>query len=94
MASQAVMAHDASAFARPTTSGLAGKQTEPVKTLVSEDFKLALTQHWRRLGFASESDFLRECLMVAVLGEEAVVRMHSDRIRTAFGNRSEIGTGA
>lgn len=66
----------------------------PVKSLVDEDFKDELTRYWKARGFGSESDFIRECLMVAVLGQDAVERMHLDRIRLSFGNKAGIGTEA
>lgn len=88
------MTRDQVVLSRPIGSHLGGKQTEPVKTLVSDEFKGELTAFWRSRGYSSESDFLRELLYVTVMGPQFVSDLHRLRIESLARSGSEIGTGA
>lgn len=70
-----------------------GKCTEPVKTHVTFDFKDKLVRFWRERGYQSESDFVREALIVVVEGPKFLTDLHRDRIEALARNLSEIGPG-
>ena len=71
---------------------LVGKQTEPVKTLVTDEFKGHITHFWKERGYPSEADFLRELLYVTVLGPQYVTDLHRQRIESLVPLRAGIGT--
>jgi hypothetical protein len=81
-----------SAASRAPSSSLGGSHTAVVKSLVSEDFKLDLSRFWRERGYASESDFVRELLVVTVYGPEFVTNLHRKRIESLVRNMSETST--
>lgn len=74
-------------FSRPTSSAFAGKQTCPLKTMVadtaSDDFK----KFARDRGYASDSDCLREIVLVAIYGFEHVADLHRARIASLVQQR-------
>jgi hypothetical protein len=69
-----------------------GKQTQAVKTLVSDEFKDELTKFWRQQGYQSESDFIRELLIVTVHGPDYLTDLHAQRIRSLVRNTAGVGT--
>lgn len=79
-------------LARPTTVAF-GKCTATIKTLVPEEFRDDCTRFWRSCGYTSESDFVREALMVTVYGPEYLTDLHRQRIETLARSRDGIGTG-
>jgi hypothetical protein len=78
------------------TSGMhsLGKCTEPVKTLLPEDIKEELARKTRELGYGSESEYLRELVIVALRGREFLASLHADRLRGLAQNLPGIGPGA
>lgn len=77
-----------SAFSRPTTGGW-GKCTDTLKCLVPDDVKVEFIHKSRAMGYQSESDCLRELVMVFLRGQEAVAKLHADRIRLLAGTVQE-----
>ncbi len=77
-------------MSRPTTGGW-GKCTSTMKTLVPDEIKDEFIRKSRSLGYASESDCLRELVMVFLRGHEEVARLHADRIRMLAGIGTESG---
>jgi hypothetical protein len=71
-----------------------GKCTEPVKTLLPEDIKEELARKTRELGYGSESEYLRELVIVALRGKQYLASLHADRLQRMSQNLSEIGPGA
>lgn len=71
---------------------IGGKQTVPVKTLVSDEFKEDLTAFWRTRGYPSEGEFVRELLVVTVYGADHVADLHAQRIRALVRSTSDTGT--
>lgn len=88
------MAKPQAALSRPTSMPINGKQTATVKTLVSDDFKDTLTQFWKKRGYGSESDFVRELLIVTVHGPQYLTDLHRQRIEALVRSVDGIGTGA
>lgn len=86
------MGRDQVTLSRPIGSHLGGKQTQPVKTLVSDEFKDEITAFWRSKGYASESDFVREALIVSVHGHQFLTDLHRARIESLARSGSGIGT--
>ena len=79
-------------FARPTTAAVTEKQTNVMKTMVGDTLKADATTFWKRHGYPSESDFLREVLMVTVYGSEFVTDLHAQRIAALVRSEAGIGT--
>lgn len=67
---------------RQTSMGW-GKCTEKVSTLVPVDLKEEFARAAREHGYASESDALRELVIIFTWGAERLKRLHSDRIDAA-----------
>lgn len=86
------MGRDQVSLSRPTSLMLAGKQTEPVKTLVTDEFKTQITAFWKSRGYSSEGDFLRELLYVTVHGPQYLTDLHRQRIESLVPLRTGIGT--
>ncbi len=78
------MFDDSKLFSRPTTSGW-GKCTETLKCLVPDEEKAAFVSKSRALGYGSESDCLRELVMVFLHGHEAMAKVHAERLRLLAG---------
>lgn len=47
---------------RPRESDIYGKATQRVETAVSDPVKEEMILHWRRLGFNSEAEYVRELI--------------------------------
>lgn len=77
--------------ARPTSCGLAGKCTARVSTLVPEAFALELQRFAFERGYPSVSDCVREILLIAVHGGEAIENLHRDRIKRVAEKMTGIG---
>lgn len=80
-------------FARPTSSAL-GKATEPIKSMLPMEVKDDLTKLWRSLGYGSESDFLRELVMVRLYGSDFMANLHAQRIRGVSQNLTTNDQGS
>lgn len=78
-------------FSRPTSAAW-GKATETLKTLVPEDVKADFAQVARRMGYASDSDALREIVMVFTYGPAMLRSVHVDRIDGVAQRMAGIGT--
>lgn len=79
--------------ARPTSSAMVGKQTFPLKTLVTDDVGEDFGRFARERGFGSTSDALRELVLVAMYGEDYLVDLHRKRIASLGVNRTAIVPG-
>lgn len=71
---------------RPTSSPLTGKFDVCVKVMLNDEMSDALRLRARELGFGSVSDCLRETIAVFLFGEERLIDLHADRIRTLAKN--------
>lgn len=91
MARTSRSAHSGAVSARPTTTGF-GKCTAPLKTLVPDEVKEAFVAASRELGYSSESDALRELVMMFTYGQEHLRKIHTNRIAAVAHNLSGIGT--
>lgn len=80
-------------FSRPTTSGF-GKCTAVLKTLVPDELKDDFARRARELGYPSDSDALRELVMVFTYGAGHLQKVHAERIRKMSENMAAIGTEA
>lgn len=78
--------------ARPTSSAMGGKQTCPLKTLVTDDVGEDFARFARDRGYGTTSDALRELVIVAVYGPEYLANLHRKRIDSLVSNRPGIGT--
>lgn len=78
-------------MSRPTTSGFS-KSTDPVKGLVPPEVKEAFTRKWRELGYPSESDAVREIIILFTFGAEFLQKVHRDRIQRIADSMAAIGT--
>lgn len=79
-------------FSRPTTSGF-GKCTAVIKTLVPDEVKDDFAKRARELGYPSDSDALREAVMLFTYGVGYLQKVHAERIRRMAENMASIGTG-
>ena len=70
---------DPVAASRPTTAGF-GKSTESLKTMVPLEVKEDFVRQARFLGYPSDSDALRELVMLFTYGPEQLRKVHTDRI--------------
>jgi len=81
-------------YSRPTTPW--GKATETIKTLVPCEVKEDFARKLRAAGYATESDALRELVILFTYGPGHMKRMHDQRIdrmaQSMAGITSEIGT--
>lgn len=84
-------AHQLGLAARPTTSGW-GKCNRRVSALVNDEIADELGRWWRERGYGSESDAIREILVIALRGKEALKKMHVDRIESAAQHMAGIGS--
>ncbi len=82
---------DSPLSARPTSSAF-GPSTEPVKTALPFEAKELLRRRWRAEGYGSESDLVREVLLVFLYGEKAMTNVHADRIRGVAQSMARTGT--
>lgn len=71
---------DTSTFSRPTTLGW-GKATEPVKGMVPVEVKEPFARRWRELGYSSESDCVRELVVIFTFGSDFLQKLHAERIK-------------
>jgi len=69
---------------RPLTTSQFGKCTEEVKARIPYDIKEGFTRIAHEMGM-TESELLREMLMVKVLGVDVVRSMHEKRLRLVAG---------
>lgn len=81
-------------LSRPTLSAIAGKQTATLKTSVTDEVKEQFTRWSREHGYATESDCLRELVLVTVYGPAYLTDLHRQRIASLVANRDGIGTEA
>lgn len=82
------MSDDTPMSSRSGASNPFGKCTEPAKTVLPPAIKEGLSRKVYDSGL-SEQEYLRELIMVDVLGVEAVLNIHKDRL-SRF---QTIGTG-
>lgn len=82
----------ATAFLSRPTSAAWGKCTATIKTMVPDEFREDCTRFWRDKGYQSESDFVREALMVTVYGPEYLADLHRERIESLVRGGTGIGT--
>ena len=82
-----------SSLSRPTTSGF-GKSTEAIRGLVPPELKEDFTRRWRLLGYASESDAVREMAFLFTYGAACLQKIHADRIQQVADNMAGIGAEA
>lgn len=78
-------------FSRPTTS-VFGKATEVLKTSVCPEVKDAFARRARELGYPSDSDALREAVILFAFGSDYLQKIHADRIAAVAGRMAGIGT--
>lgn len=71
---------DASNLSRPTSLGL-GKCTASLRALVPEELKEEFVKRSRGMGYASESDCLRDLIALWLLGPEEIAKVQAERIR-------------
>lgn len=83
-------ASQASLASRPTTSGF-GKCTAPLKALVTDECKEDFARRARLLGYPSDSDCLRELIVIFTYGRDHLAKVHTDRIDAVARNMAEIG---
>jgi hypothetical protein len=69
-----------------------GKCTETLKAMVPYDLKSDFIAKARSLGYASESDCLREMVQVFVHGHEAVAKVHAERLKRLAGTVQDPDT--
>ena len=67
-----------------------GKATEDVKTRLPAEVKLAFAQLAHSCGL-TESELLRDMVVLRLYGREAVLSMHQDRLRLVAGSETEKG---
>lgn len=79
-------------LSRPTSAAMHGKQAATLKTSVTDEAKEAFARWWRERGYASESDCLRELVLVAVYGPEHLTDLHRQRIQSLVQRQAGIGT--
>ena len=79
------------AFSRSTgLPARMGKATAEVKTKLPEEVKLAFGQLAHSCGL-TESELLRDMVILRLFGREAVLRMQQDRLRLVAGSETERG---
>jgi hypothetical protein len=78
-------------FSRPTSSSLGGKQTVPIKTMVSDEVAEAFGAFAKQRGYGSASDCMRELILVAVYGEDFIASLHRERITSLYRKGSATG---
>lgn len=84
----------ATVFARTSASHPLGKCTESVKTFVPEEIKDELSRKARELGYGSESEYVRELVIVALRGIEYLTSLHAERLERMSQNLAGIGKGS
>ena len=85
------MFDDSKLFSRPTSTVLGGKQTATLKTNVSDEVHERFQAYARERGYQSDSDCLRELILVALFGVEAMADLHRRRIESLGQNRTSTG---
>ena len=81
-------------FSRPTSAALSGKQTATLKTMVTDEVADEFKKFARERGYASDSDCMRELILVAVFGPEYLTDIHRARIQSLVQHRATTGTEA
>lgn len=83
----------ATVFARTSASHPLGKCTEAVKTFLPEEIKDELSRKSRELGYGSESEYVRELVIVALRGMEYLTSLHAERLERMSQNLTGKGKG-
>jgi hypothetical protein len=78
-------------MARPTSCAIAGKQTAVLKTSVTDEVKDEFARWWRSKGYQSESDCLRELVLVSIYGPSFLTDLHAARINSLVQNPAVMG---
>ncbi len=78
-------------LARPTSCAIGGKQTAVLKTSVTDEVKDEFARWWRARGYQSESDCLREMVLVSIFGPSYLTDLHRQRIESLVQNPAMTG---
>lgn len=76
---------------RPILSNF-GKSTESLKTILPLEVKEDFSRAARRRGYPSDSDALRELVMLFTYGPDQICKIHIERITEVARNLSSIVT--
>ena len=85
------MFDDSTLFSRPTSTVLGGKQSATLKTSVSDEVHERFQAYARERGYQSDSDCLRELVLVALFGVEALADLHRRRIESLAQHKATTG---
>ena len=72
---------------------LSGKQTVSLKTTVTDEVSEEFVRFCRERGYSSSSDCLRELVLVAIFGADALANLHRERIDSLTHSGDKFGTG-
>lgn len=81
-------------YSRPTSCAIAGKQTAVLKTSVTDEVKDEFARWSKARGYQSESDCLREIVLVSMYGPSFLADLHAQRINSLVQNSAAMGAAA